>query len=91
MHCAAMIYTHSNIITDCDITIDVPSNISIHCDIIISGHCDVILIDLHWPNGSLFRDHLPVHLYHIKTDHIYGIIVKEIYLLFIDVFCLALV
>ncbi len=71
-------YVHSNIITYCDITMDVPSNIITHCDftmgihnhvithcdVIMSGHCDVILIDLHWPDWSPFRDHIPV--YHIK-------------------------
>ncbi len=48
-----MICTHSNIIN--------------HCDVIMSGHCDVILIDLLWPNRSSFREHISV--YHIKTGH----------------------
>ncbi len=72
-----MLCTHSNVITHCDITMDVPnnvitnchftigipSNVITHCDVTMNDHCDVILIDLHWP----FRDHLPV--YHIKTGH----------------------
>ncbi len=32
---------YSNVITHCDITINVPSNIITHCDIITSVHCDV--------------------------------------------------
>ncbi len=53
--------THSNVISYCDVTMDVPSNVITHidftmhipsnvithCDVIMSGHCDVILIDLH--------------------------------------------
>ncbi len=63
MHCDAMIYTHSNIITHyvtmdvpsnvithCDFTMNIPSNVTTHCDVIMSDHCDVILIDLHWPD-----------------------------------------
>ncbi len=65
MHCDAMTCTHSNIISNCDITMDVPSNIISHCDVTMNDYCDVILIDLHCPDCSPFRDHLPV--YHIKT------------------------
>ncbi len=65
MHFDAMICTYSNIITHCDITMDVPTNI-IHivisqligipnnviaqCDIIMNSHCDDIPIDHHWPD-----------------------------------------
>ncbi len=63
MHYNAMICTHSNVITHCDVTMDAPSNVIAHCDftiriptniithcnVIMSGHCDAILIDLHWP------------------------------------------
>ncbi len=56
-----MICTHSNVITHCDVTMDVPSNViahcycndvarDAHCDVIMNDHCDVILIDLHWPD-----------------------------------------
>ncbi len=45
----------------------IPNNIIAHCDVIMSGHCDVILIDLHWPDGSPFGDHILV--YHIKSGH----------------------
>ncbi len=37
------------------------------CDVIMSGHCDVILIDRYWPDWSPFGEHIPV--YHIKTSH----------------------
>ncbi len=61
MHCDAMICTHSNVITRFDVTMDVPSNVITHCDftmhipnntithcdVIMSGRCDVILIDLY--------------------------------------------
>ncbi len=40
----------SNIITHCDFTIGILNNVITHCDVIMSGHCDVILIDLHWPD-----------------------------------------
>ncbi len=42
-----MICAHSYVITHCDITLDVPSNVITRCDVIMSGHCEVILIDLH--------------------------------------------
>ncbi len=84
MHCAAIICTHSNIITHCDITMDIPnniithcdftmyipSNVITHCDVTMSGHCDVILIDLLWPDWS--SDHHIgdlISLYHIKIGH----------------------
>ncbi len=61
MHCDAMICRQSNVIMHCDVTMDVPSNVITHCgfkmcipsniishcDVILSGHYDVILIDLH--------------------------------------------
>ncbi len=55
MHYDLMICIHSDIIAHCDITMDVlsntiPSNFITHCDIIMIGHCDVILIDLDWPD-----------------------------------------
>ncbi len=68
--------THCNIITHCDITMVVPSNIISHYDVTMSiSSNDVIthyewplsLIDLQWPPGSSFREHLSV--YHIKTRH----------------------
>ncbi len=57
-----MICPHSNVITHCDITMDVPSNIITHydftmgipsnivtqCDVIMSDNYDVILMDFHW-------------------------------------------
>ncbi len=43
--------THKNIITHCEITLDVPSNVITHCDITMGisskyiTHCDVIMSD----------------------------------------------
>ncbi len=62
-HCDITMEVLSNIITHCDFTMGIPSNMITHCDAITSGHCDVILIDLHWPDWSPFREHIPV--YHI--------------------------
>ncbi len=49
-HCDITMNVPSNIITQMCFTIHKPSNIITHCDDIMSGHCDVILIDLHWPD-----------------------------------------
>ncbi len=38
------------------------------CDVVMSGHYDVILIDLHWPDWSPFGDHILV--YQIKSGHV---------------------
>ncbi len=54
MDCDAMIWTHSNIITHCDITMGIPSNVIIHFDAIMNGHCGVILVDLHSENTCLY-------------------------------------
>ncbi len=73
MQCDALTCKHNNIITHCDITMDsknithhdfikdTPSNAINHCDFIMSGYCDVILIDLHWPDLSPFGEHIPVY------------------------------
>ncbi len=67
IHCDIIMDVSSNIITHYDLTMGISSNIITHCDVIMSGYCDVILIDLHWPDLSMFREHIPV--YHIKTGH----------------------
>ncbi len=67
----------SNIITHCDFTMHIPSNIT-HCDVIMSDHCDTILLDLHLPDWSPFGDHIPVN--HIKSGHIYIHTYKDTYI-----------
>ncbi len=66
-HCKVTMLVPSNIITHCDFTMGIPSNVIIYCDVILSGHCNIILLDLHWPDLSPFREH--IHMFHIKTVH----------------------
>ncbi len=61
---------YNNVIVHCDaiwFTMCIPSNVITHCDVIMSSHCDVILIDLYWTDWSPFGEHIPVC--HVKWVH----------------------
>ncbi len=49
------------------------SNVITYCDVIMSDHCDVILIDFHWPDWSPFGDQIPVYHVDVHTRQCYSI------------------
>ncbi len=51
-----------------DFTMDIHSQVITHEHLVImSGHCHVIMINLHWSHWSPFGEH--IHVYHIKIGH----------------------